>query len=116
MRIPRVLHVFCTEIASSSKINTSSALIRILRFTHVLQRNCVQDMIKHILGFEAKCMFYSCFVVKSAIQLSMKIQGFEDNSVFDSCFIVNIASAHHFNPHYSHQIDRTPEGARRSRA
>ena len=73
-------------------------------------------MIKHILGFEAKCTFYSCLVVKSAIQLSMKIEDFEDNSAFYSCFIVKIAYAHHFNPHYSHQIDRIPERARDSRA
>ena len=65
-------------------------------------------MIKPILGFEAKYVFYSCFVVKSAIQLSMEIHGFEDNSVFYSCFIVKIARADNFNPHYSHLIDSTP--------
>ena len=73
-------------------------------------------MIKHILGFEAKIMFYSCFVVKSIVQLSMKIQGFEDNSVFYSCFIVKIAHAHHFNPHYPHQMIAPREGARERRA
>ena len=70
-------------------------------------------MIKHILGFEAKIMFYSCFVVKSIVQLSMEIKGFEDNSAFYSCFIVKIAHARHFNPHYPHlwiEVDSTPEG------
>ena len=73
-------------------------------------------MIKHILGFEAKYMFYSCFVVKYAIRLSMKIQGFEDNSVFYSCFIVKITSTHHFNPHYSHKLIARREKARVSTA
>ena len=73
-------------------------------------------MIKHILGFEAKIMFYSCFVVKSIVQLSMEINGFEDNSAFYSCFIEEIAHAHHFNPHYPHQIDSTPEKPRVRRA
>ena len=108
MRIPRVLHVFCTEIASSSKISTSSALIRILRFARVLQRNCVQNMIKHILDFETKFVFYSCFVAKYVIQLSMKIKGFEYNSSFYSCFIVKIAYAHKFKQHPSALIDRVP--------
>jgi hypothetical protein len=53
-------------------------------------------MIKHILGFETKFVFYSCFVAKYVIQLSMKIKGFEYNSSFYSCFIVKIAYAHKF--------------------
>ena len=51
-------------------------------------------MIKHILDFETKFVFYSCFVAKYVIQLSMKIKGFEYNSSFYSCFIVKIAYAH----------------------
>ena len=63
-------------------------------------------MIKHILDFQAKCVFYLCFVAKYAIQLSMKIKGFEDNSAFYSCFIVKIAYAHKVYQHLSHQIHR----------
>ena len=56
-------------------------------------------MIKHILGFETKFVFYSRFVAKYVIQLSMKIKGFEYNSSFYSCFIVKIAYAHKFKQH-----------------
>ena len=37
-------------------------------------------MIKHILGFETKFVFYSSFVAKYVIQLSMETKGFEYNS------------------------------------
>ena len=59
---------------------------RNLHFASVLQWNRDHDMIKHISGFETKMVFYSCFVAKSVIQLSIQITGFEDNSAFYSCF------------------------------
>ena len=67
-------------------------------------------MIKHILGFQAKCMFYACSVAKYAIQLPMEINGFEDNSAFYSCFIVKNAYAHKFYQHLSHQIEGVSAG------
>ena len=70
-------------------------------------------MIKHILGFETKFVFYLCFVAKYVIQLSMKIKGFEYNSSFYSCFIVKIAYAHKFKQHPSALIEGTPAGSPR---